>query len=239
MEERITFDGKVYTRNGNYAVTKEADCICLYNGKWQPVKTYLNTQKNKRYKYVIVVRSLNPSERTGKGKNRKTTERKYLSRIVAETFVPNPENLPIVTYKNNDSLDCRADNLEWTTNSQIKKDYNKKYSDYRYTKGRKCYGCGKLLADLNDKDVCSRCVKRLPYLIKQNSAKTALEKANADIDRIRNENGIERADHIKMLRDAGVTMKDIGNLYGFSKQRVQQILNRGEGIGHQEKSKEL
>lgn len=35
--------------------------------------------------------------------------------IVAETFIPNPYNLPIVGHKNNIKSDIRADNLYWTT----------------------------------------------------------------------------------------------------------------------------
>jgi hypothetical protein len=36
-------------------------------------------------------------------------------RIIAEMFVPNPDNLPIVMHINNDKSDNRADNLMWGT----------------------------------------------------------------------------------------------------------------------------
>ena len=39
-------------------------------------------------------------------------------RAVAELFIPNPNNLPVVNHKNADKMDTRKDNLEWTTNKE-------------------------------------------------------------------------------------------------------------------------
>ena len=38
-----------------------------------------------------------------------------IHRIVAKTFVPNPDNLEIVNHKDENKLNNRADNLEWCT----------------------------------------------------------------------------------------------------------------------------
>ena len=37
-------------------------------------------------------------------------------KAVAETFIPNPDNLPIVHHKDNNKLNPDVSNLEWTTN---------------------------------------------------------------------------------------------------------------------------
>lgn len=38
-----------------------------------------------------------------------------LHRLVAQTFIPNPQGLPFVNHKDENPLNCSADNLEWCT----------------------------------------------------------------------------------------------------------------------------
>ena len=42
----------------------------------------------------------------------------YIHRMVAELFVPNPENKPYVDHINVDGHDNRADNLRWVTHKE-------------------------------------------------------------------------------------------------------------------------
>ena len=45
-----------------------------------------------------------------------------IHRLVAETFIPNPDNLPEVNHKDENKLNNEASNLEWCTHK-----YNSNY----------------------------------------------------------------------------------------------------------------
>lgn len=56
----------------------------------------------------------------------------FVHRLVAQTFLSNPDNLPIVNHKDENPMNNCADNLEWCTYS-----YNNSYNDIAKRKSKK------------------------------------------------------------------------------------------------------
>ena len=80
----------------DYTITEDGR---VFNKRWN---RYIKPQKNsKGYLRVGIVGKL-----------------RFVHRLVAEKYVPNPLGLPQVNHKDGNKLNNRADNLEWVTNKQ-------------------------------------------------------------------------------------------------------------------------
>lgn len=72
------------------------------SGKFRRAK--LLTHKNSAERYISISLYVDG-----------VTVNKMIHRMVAEAFIPNPDNLPQVNHKDGDAHNNRADNLEWVT----------------------------------------------------------------------------------------------------------------------------
>lgn len=61
--------------------------------------------------------------------------RKYIHRLIAEAFIPNPNNLPMVNHKDEDGTNNFIDNLEWCT-----REYNVNYGTAKERRAKKLRG---------------------------------------------------------------------------------------------------
>ena len=95
--------------DSNYYINKEGEVVNKYNKK-------------------IATRNCN-NYVTFEYCNKEKKASMYIHRAVAQTFLPNPENLPEVHHKDNNKSNNHLDNLEWTTKSMnCRMSYKKKKS---------------------------------------------------------------------------------------------------------------
>lgn len=108
MEEILEIWKPIVGYEGHYEVSNLGNVrsldksVCSKNGSKAIKKGKIRSLKITKYGYKEVNLS--------KGNEVKS---KRVNRLVAEAFLPNPNNLPCVNHKNEDKLDNRVENLEW------------------------------------------------------------------------------------------------------------------------------
>ena len=100
---------KPIKRFDDYFVDTDGNIYSMKSGKLIKLKPYIDTKG----KYLMIRLIRNDGVRKSL----------LLHRIVAEAFIPNPNNLPEVNHKDKDTKNPKAENLEWCTRK-----YNLKYS---------------------------------------------------------------------------------------------------------------
>lgn len=93
--EQVMIDGKATT----YFITEDGRLFNQKTKRW-----YKGTVRGGYLSYDLTVDNKRHS--------------KQAHRLVAETFIPNPDNLPIVNHKDGNKLNNSVDNLEWVTPTQ-------------------------------------------------------------------------------------------------------------------------
>lgn len=88
--------------NNKYEISNKGNVRCLNYKNTDEVKTLTPHKTNRGYLRVDLYSN---------GKSRHHS----VHRLVAEAFIPNPNNLPQVNHKDENPLNNHVDNLEWCT----------------------------------------------------------------------------------------------------------------------------
>jgi len=94
-------------------------------GEWKIIPKFTNYSCSKlgKIKNNKTDKILNPFENLGgyvrmSVRNNNKNKSIYLHRLVAQTWIPNPENKPTINHKNKIRNDNRVENLEWATHKE-------------------------------------------------------------------------------------------------------------------------
>lgn len=184
----VDAEGKVYSTHQNHEMTE------LKGGL---------VARNKKYRIVNLAID-------GKYKSR------YVHRIVAQAFIPNPNNLPQVNHKNGDTLNNSVKNLEWVTCSE---NISHAYKTGLY-KSSNCVLCGEKI--YTEKTVfCYKCRTKITtaansYLISKSRKELAMLALGSNLS--------EKERQVFILKHQGMTYKEIGEKFGCTKQNISLIV---------------
>lgn len=192
---------EIYKPKPCFASTKDGDIMRLFNGTWEKAKIYRTGSRSYRCYVCTTYRGVQTSQNA--------------TRLIAETFVPNPDGKKFTIHIDGDESNLRADNIAWATKQEIVARFNY-YS---------CSRCGKrainpFYTETGDV-ICRKCNEQLTR--DENNRSEYERKVEMCKEAIAHPTGLTRADDMKRLREQGVSICIIGDVYGISRERVRQI----------------
>lgn len=149
----------------------------------------------------------------------------YVHRLLAETFIPNPDNLEICTFKDGDITNIALNNLEWISNSQLRINLGKERKITRWENAPTCKTCDK--KTLNKSIICDTCIQIKKNIVIDNRNKKRASLRIKEIADIDTSILTTKQRNAHNLRSQGMTIQEIARILGVSRQAISVLLIAG------------
>lgn len=191
--------------NGIFEVTDRGDVYRLKNGQREPAKVY-KTGRDKNYCVVSYMDN-------GKQKH------VYVHRLIAQAFIPNPNNYPQVNHLDGNPLNNSVENLEWCTpKMNTEHAYLIGLID-PYQRSVPCIKCGE--PTLAKDYICPACKKEMKSEAGKMDRLANMRDMLGAIDQSRL---TENQKKYVNLRMEGLTLREIAEICGVSHQCVAEAI---------------
>ena len=208
MQEKFIFDG-------DYSVTADGKVFSYKLGGRRELQGGF-ASRNKRYRVVTIFKHGTQSTR-------------YVHRLVAEAFLPNPDNLPQINHRDGNPQNNDVSNLEWCT---AKANINHAYQTGLHG-GQSCLMCGVVTYRKNAR-ICVGCKNKIALAVesaitqerRQEARRESVNCAGAPLNP-------QVAEYIT-ARASGMTYQEIADLHGCTRQNIhaaiKSALKNGEFV---------
>lgn len=194
-------------RKGLFEVTDSGE-VYRIKGSHKELAKQIRTGKDGKYRCVTAFVS-------GKQKHF------YVHRLVAEAFIPNPYNLPMVNHLDGNPSNNDVTNLEWcTAKGNVQHAYRTGLIN-PYLKAAPCQYCGE--PTLSEDAICHDCKIHLKSEAKKIDRFAELRDSLLQIDQTRLTPTQQK---YLNLRLEGYTLQEIADMHGVSRQCVDDSIKR-------------
>lgn len=193
----------------NYLVSENGIVYSCFDGNIRKLSLSNWKQKGRNGEKTGIIYKLAHLRINGK------TISKSVHRLVAQSFIPNPNNYRCVNHIDGNTLNNSVNNLEWCSNGHnVRHAFSHELINY-YKEGKRCRLCGERIGDKSKSGYCRFCYVNLDI----GKTKYSISK-NIDVKRHK-----EFLGNLKSILDErDITYKQLSYLTGYAERTIENYM---------------